>query len=89
MQNAILNCHEYFINNEKKYGALNETAKTLKLCKRSVEIIVERGELRASKKRKHERKPKLGMVDDFWRKLIRETIYSFYRKKPLQLLMFL
>ena len=29
------------------------------------------------------------MVDDFWRKLIRETIYSFYRKKPLQLLMFL
>ena len=45
----------------EKYGALNETAKALKLCTRSVEKIVERGGHRG----KHERKPKFGKVDDF------------------------
>ena len=41
---------------------------------------------RASKRGKHERKPTFGKVDDFWRNLIREKIYRFYRKKPLQML---
>ena len=29
---AVLNCYEYFCDIGKKYGALNETAKALKLC---------------------------------------------------------
>ena len=36
-QKAALNRYEYFCNNGKKYGNLNETAKALKLCKHSVE----------------------------------------------------
>ena len=87
MQRAVLTCHEHFCNNEKKNGALNETAKALKLCKRSVERIIGIGKVRASNRGKHERKPKIGKVDDFSRNLIRETIYSFYRKNPSQLLM--
>ena len=67
----------------EKYGALNETAKTLKLCKCSVERIVERRQVRASKRGKLERKPNFGKVDDFWRNLIRETIHSFYKKTAL------
>ena len=62
------------------YGALNETAKTLKLCKCFVERILKRGEVRASKRGKHERRPNFGKVNDFWRNLIRETIYSLYKK---------
>ena len=49
IQKAVLNCYEYFCNNGKRYGVLYETAKALKLCKRSVERIVERREVRASK----------------------------------------
>ena len=30
MQKAVLNCYNYFCNNGKKYGALNETVKALK-----------------------------------------------------------
>ena len=49
MQEPVLNCYEYSCNNVKKYGALNETAKALKLCPRYAERIVERGEIIASK----------------------------------------
>ena len=48
MQEPKLNCYEYFCNNVKKYGALNETAKTLKPYQCSVVRIVEIGEIRAS-----------------------------------------
>ena len=30
-QKAVLNCYKYFCNNGKKYGAINETAKALKM----------------------------------------------------------
>ena len=43
MQRPVLKCYEYFCNNGKKYSAFNETAKALKLCKRSVERTAERG----------------------------------------------
>ena len=65
----------------EKNGALNETAKALKLCKGSVEKVIKRGEVSPSKRGKHERKSSLKKVDDFWRNLIRETSYSFYKKQ--------
>ena len=64
----------------EKYGALNETTKTLKLCKCSVERIVEREEVRASKRGKHERKPNFGKVDDFWRNF--ERPFTVFTKNP-------
>ena len=45
---------------------ISKTSKATKLCKCSVERIVERGYVRASKRRK----PKLGKVDEFWKNLI-------------------
>ena len=62
---------------------ISKTSKATKLCKCSVERIVERGYVRASKKRK----PKFGKVDEFWKNLIRETTHNLYSKNPLQLLM--
>ena len=83
IQEPALNCYKYFCNNVKKYGALNETTKALKLCQRYAERIVERGEIRASKEENMKRKSKFGKLDDFWKNLIREIIYSFCRKKSL------
>ena len=53
-----------------KNGALNETAKTLKLWKSYTKRVVERRLVRVSKREKHEREPMFRKVDDFWRNLI-------------------
>ena len=39
MLKAVLNCYEYFCNNENRYVTLNETARALKLCDCSVELF--------------------------------------------------
>lgn len=39
MQRTVLNCYEYFCNNENRYVTLNETARALKLCDCSVELF--------------------------------------------------
>ena len=82
MQRAVLNVYEYFCNNVRKYGAANETAKALKLSNSTVSRIIKRGEVSVSKRCDvNNGREKFNKVDDFWKKLIRETIYSFYKNK--------
>ena len=84
MQKAVLNCYQYFCDNGKKYGAVKETVKTLKMGLGTVARIVRRGEVRISRKGYvHQRRDKFKKVDDFWKKLIQETIYNFYKNKTL------
>ena len=50
----------------------------------TVSRIVRRGEVRISRKGYvHQRRGKFKKVDDFWKKLIRETKYNFYKNKAL------
>ena len=82
IQRAVFNVYEYFCSNVKKYGAVTETAKALKLSHKTVSRIIKRGEVKPSKRGCVDNgKEKFKKVDEFWKKLIRETIYSFYKKK--------
>ena len=66
MQNAVLNCYQYFCNNDKIYGAVNETAKALKMGQSTVARIVRRGEVRISRTGyTHQGREKFKRVDDF------------------------
>ena len=50
MQKAVLNCHQYFLNNVKKNGVVNETAKALNMGQSTVARIARRGELRIGRR---------------------------------------
>ena len=62
----------HFCNKGKKYGAVSETAKALKMGQSIVPRIVRKGELRISRRGYvHQVKDKFKKVNDFWKKLIR------------------
>ena len=50
MQKAVLNCYQYFCNNGKKNGAVNETDKALTMGQSIVGSIIRRGEVRISRR---------------------------------------
>ena len=82
MQKAVLNCYQYFCNNGKKYGAVNETGKALKMGQSTVLRIVRRGEVRISRRGSvHQGRDMFKKVNGFWKKLIWEIIYNFYKNK--------
>ena len=59
----------------KKYGAVNETAKSLKMVQSTVARIVRKGEERVSRRSYvTQGRDLLKKVDDFWKKFIRETV---------------
>ena len=69
MQKAVLNFYQYFYNNGAKYGAVNETAKALKMGESTVARILRRGEVRISGRvYVYQRRDKFKKVDDFWKK---------------------
>ena len=78
MQKAVLNYYQYFCINDKKYSAINETAKALKMGQNIFVRIVRRGEVRISRRGYvHQGGDKFKKVDEFWKKLIWETIFNF------------
>ena len=64
----------------EKYGAITETTKVLKLPKKTNERIIGRGGDRINGRGKNQKKIQFSKIDKFWKNLIRQAIYEFYRK---------
>ena len=78
----VLNSQQYFCSSGQKFGAVNKTAKALKVGQSTIARIVRRGEVRISRRGYvHQVRDKFEKVKDLEKKLIRETIYNFYKNK--------
>ena len=63
----VLNCYQYFSNNGKKYDAVNETAKALKMVQSTVVRIVRTGEVRISRRGYfHQGRDEFQKANEFW-----------------------
>ena len=81
----VLNCYDYFCKSvPAKYGAITETTKPLKLPKRTIERITERGGVKINGREKKQKKIQIPKIDSFFKNLIWQTIYDLYRKKLAQ-----
>ena len=80
MQQAVLNVHQQC--SPKRKDSSKNKRKALKLHRHTVERIIKRGFAQKSKigenLKTHE---KLSEVDNYWKSLIRQTIFGFYREK--------
>ena len=87
MQMAVLNIHQHLSQNGKIPRRITETRKTWKLYRHTVERIIKRGFVQKSKRGENlKTRVKLSGVDNYWKSLIRQTIYAFYREKLTQTL---
>ena len=85
LQRAVLNCNEYMcVSKGQKHGAVLETSSqvALKLHRSTVGKTVKRGKvqrgIREQNCKMHRRFEKM---DEFWKDLIRQSIYEFYYTK--------
>ena len=83
MQMVALKVHQYLSQNGKIPRKIKETSKALKLHRHTVvERIIKRGFVRKSRRGENlKTHVKLSRVDNYWKSLIRQTIFGFYREK--------
>ena len=74
----VFNVYDYVRNAEIGRGTIVETAKAVGLCRQVVSKIVARGP--KTPKKKGNKNPKFGKIDDFTCDVVRREVYTFFKK---------
>ncbi|KAJ4448232.1 hypothetical protein ANN_10246 [Periplaneta americana] len=77
-QKLVCNAYEYVTSNNIGNGHISETAKIMKLDRKTVRKIVQRGPV--TPKKPGNKKVKFSKIDDFCCDLIRREMYKFFHK---------
>ena len=81
MQMVVLNVYQYLCQNGEILRRITETGKAMKLHRHTVRTI-RKGVVHKSKRGENlKTRVKLSGADNYWKSLIGQTIYGFYREK--------